>query len=477
MDLESKLKLLPDKPGVYLMKDNQGNVIYVGKASSLKQRVRSYFQKSKSHSAKVISLVEKIKDIDTIIVDSPVEALILECNLIKQYRPKYNVRLRDDKHYPYIKILMDEEFPRLLVVRTMKPDGAKYFGPYTSSLAMKETLKILREIFPLRSCKQRDVDKKSRTCLNAHINRCLAPCTGEISPEEYRDMVRQVILFLEGKRGEIVKDLEEKMHRAAEELKFEKAAWIRDQINCIKQVMERQKVENDHFEDRDVIALVKEKNEAVVQVFFVRAGKITGKEHFFLANAEDHTETELLAVFLQQYYGHAEYIPREIVVQWEVSDGELITQWLSDKRGTKVHIHVPQRGAKKQLLDLVSRNADIVLRQHQSLKDRRREEVGQALEQLRRELGLSSTPHRIECYDISNIQGTNSVGSMVVFNNGEAQPSLYRRFKIKTVEGPNDFASLQEVIIRRIRRGQQEREEIRKAQLTKKRQNLQIFPI
>jgi excinuclease ABC subunit C len=476
MDLESKLKLLPDKPGVYLMKDNQGNVIYVGKASSLKQRVRSYFQKSKSHSAKVISLVEKIKDIDTIIVDSPVEALILECNLIKQYRPKYNVRLRDDKHYPYIKILMDEEFPRLLVVRAMKPDGAKYFGPYTSSAAMKETLKILREIFPLRSCKQRDVDQKNRACLNAHINRCMAPCTGEISPEEYRDMVRQVILFLEGRRQEIVKDLEGKMYRAAEELKFEKAARIRDQIICIRQVIEKQKVENDHFEDRDVIALIKEKNEAVVQVFFVRGGKITGKEHFFLANAEDHNETELLAVFLQQYYGHAEYIPREIVVQWEVSDGELITQWLSDKRGTRVHIHVPQRGAKKQLLDLVARNADIVLRQHQSLMDRRREEAGQALEQLRKELSLFSTPHRIECYDISNIQGTNSVGSMVVFTNGEAQPSLYRRFKIKTVEGPNDFASLQEVITRRIRRGRQEREDIRKAQLTKKEIKFADFP-
>lgn len=476
MDLETKLRLLPDRPGVYLMKDEQGNIIYVGKATSLRQRVRSYFQNSRHHTPKEVSLVEKVRDLDTIVVDSPVEALILEGNLIKQHRPRYNVRLRDDKHYPYLKITLDEEFPRILVVRTMKQDGARYFGPYTSSTAMNETLRVLKEIFPVRSCKSREVDQKTRPCLNAHINKCAAPCAGEISPEEYREMIRQVILFLEGKRQKIVRELEKKMELAAENLQFEKAARLRDRIAAIKQVTEKQKVENASFQDRDVLALAQSRGQAVVQVFFVRQGKVTGRERFFLTNAEDDDQGILLRVFIQQYYGHAEYIPPEIVVPGAVEDQELLIGWLTEKRGRKVQITVPCRGDKKRLVDLVRRNAEIVLDQYLSASDRRREEAAAALEQLREELGLPKTPHRIECYDISNIQGTNAVGSMVVFLGGEPKPACYRRFKIKTVEGPNDFASLQEVLTRRISRGREERINIREARLDSQDAKFADFP-
>ena len=476
MDLEAQLKVLPDKPGVYLMKDDQGRIIYVGKATSLKQRVRSYFQSNKHHTPKERSLIEKISDLETIVVDSPVEALILECNLIKQYRPKYNVRLRDDKHYPYLKITLDEDFPRMLVVRSMKPDQAKYFGPYTSTAAMNQTIKIIKDIFPLRSCRDEKLDRKARACLNAHIGKCAAPCTGNISSAAYREMVRQVIMFLEGRRLEIIKDLEKKMAEAAQDLRFEEAARIRDQIQAVQQVVEKQKVENDSFADRDVVGLAVDHDLAVVAVFFVRGGKVTGREHFFLTNVDHDGEPELLAAFLQQYYGNAEELPREIVVPCAIPDGELVEEWLTLKRGRKVKLHLPQRGDKKRLLDLVVKNAQILLDQHRSLRDKRKEEAGEALEELRRELNLLKTPHRIECYDISNIQGTNSVGSMVVFLGGEPCPAHYRRFKIKTVEGPNDFASLQEVVRRRISRGLEERREIREGGLPAKDAKFADFP-
>jgi excinuclease ABC subunit C len=476
MDLTAQLKVLPDKPGVYIMKDDQGRIIYVGKATSLKQRVRSYFQKSKHHTPKELSLIEKIHELETIVVDSPVEALILECNLIKQHRPKYNIRLRDDKHYPYLKITLDEEYPRVMVVRSMKPDNAKYFGPYTSSTAMNQTLKIIKDIFPLRSCRQEKLDHKTRACLNAHIEKCAAPCVGNISVEAYRDMVRQVILFLEGRRLEIVKDLEKKMSEAAADLRFEEAARLRDQIQAVQQVVEKQKIENDSFEDRDVVGVAANHDLAVAQIFFVRRGKVIGREHFFLTNVDHDGVPELLGAFLQQYYGHADDLPREIIVQCGLADKELIDEWLTMKRGRKVKIHQPKRGDKKRLLDLVVKNAEILLAQHQSLRDKRKEEAGEALEQLRQELKLPQTPHRIECYDISNIQGTNSVGSMVVFIGGEPSPRQYRRFRIKTVEGPNDFASLQEVVGRRIKRGLEERREIREARLQVKDAKFADFP-
>lgn len=476
MDLAEQLEVLPDKPGVYLMKDAQGNIIYVGKATSLKQRVRSYFQSSKHHTKKELSLIEKIHDLETIVVDSPVEALILECNLIKQHRPKYNIRLRDDKHYPYLKVTLDEEFPRVLVVRSMKPDQAKYFGPYTSTSAMNRTLKIIKDIFPLRSCHKEKVDLNRRPCLNSHIGKCSAPCAGKISVEDYRGMVEQVILFLEGRRLEIIKDLEKKMAQAAEELKFEEAARFRDQIQAMQQVIEKQKIENDSFADRDVVGLATSKDLAVAEIFFVRGGKVMGREHFFLTNVDHDPAGELLGAFLQQYYGNADYLPREIVLQSSIPEEKLLGQWLTMKRGGKVYLHLAKRGDKKRLLDLVIKNAEILLAQHQSLRDKRKEEAGEALEQLRKELDLSQTPHRIECYDISNIQGTNSVGSMVVFLGGEPSPAQYRRFKIKTVEGPNDFASLQEVVSRRIRRGLEERIAIREARLQVKDAKFADFP-
>lgn len=476
MDLAAQLKVLPDKPGVYLMKDVQGNIIYVGKATSLRQRVRSYFQSSKHHTPKELSLVGKIHDLETIVVDSPVEALILECNLIKQHRPKYNVRLRDDKHYPYLKVTLDESFPRVLMVRSMRPDRAKYFGPYTSTTAMNQTLRIIKDIFPLRSCRKEQPDTKVRACLNAHIGKCAAPCAGKISQAAYGDMVRQVILFLEGRRLEVIKDLEKKMAQASADLRFEEAARLRDQIQAVQQVIEKQKIENDSFEDRDVVGLATNKDLAVAEVFFVRGGKVLGREHFFLTNVEQEGASELLGAFLQQYYGNADYLPREIVVQCPIGDQELLEQWLTMKRGTKVTIHLPRRGDKKRLLDLVVKNADIVLAQHQSLQDRRKEEAGEALEQLRRELNLPQTPHRIECYDISNIQGTNAVGSMVVFLKGEPCPAGYRKFKIKTVEGANDFASLQEVVGRRLHRGLEERGAIREARLEIKDAKFADFP-
>jgi excinuclease ABC subunit C len=476
MDITAQLTVLPDKPGVYLMKDDQGKIIYVGKATSLRQRVRSYFQKSKHHTLKERSLIKNIYDFETIVVDSPVEALILECNLIKQHRPKYNIRLRDDKHYPYIKITLNETFPRALVVRSIKPDQGKYFGPYTNSTAMHETLKIIKDIFPLRSCRKENVDTKTRACLNAHISKCASPCAGKITEEKYREMVDQVILFLEGRRGEVIKDLENKMKQAAEELNFEEAARYRDQIQAVRQVVEKQKIENQSSEDRDVVGLATDKDLAAAVVFFVRGGKVMGREHFFLTNVDHDQEAFLLGAFLQQYYAHAEEIPGEIVVQGTLADQALLEEWLTKKRGLKVRIHQAQRGDKKRLLDLVIKNARIKLDQHHSLKNRRKEEAGAALEQLRQELNLPQTPHRIECYDISNTQGTNSVGSMIGFVGGEPCPAEYRRFKVKTVQGPNDFASLQEVLSRRIQRGLAERRSIREAGLAAQEAKFAHFP-
>jgi len=476
MDLQAKLNLLPDLPGVYLMKDQAGTVIYVGKATSLRQRVRSYFQNSRHHSIKEKTLVERIVDLETIIVDSPMEALVLEGNLIKEHRPRYNVRLRDDKHYPYIKVTLDETFPRLLVVRAAKPGPARYFGPYTNSTAMHETMKALQEIFPLRLCKERETGTKKRACLNAHIGKCLAPCTGGISPEEYGEMVRQIILFLEGRQQEILRDLERKMQQAAGEMRFEAAARLRDRIRAVRQVVEKQKVEADHFQDRDLIALAAAGDEAVVQVFFVRQGKVVGRDHFFLSNPAVDETPQLLGAFVQQFYDRADYIPPEILLQSEAEEMELLTEWLNGKRGRKTLLQVPQRGDKKRLVEMVARNAAIVLDQHRSAQQKRSTEGAAALEELRRELELERTPHRIECYDISNTQGAHSVGSMVVFIGGEPKPSLYRRFRIKTVEGPNDFLSLQEVVSRRIARGRAERAAIREATLAVPEAKFADFP-
>ncbi|MBO8168445.1 MAG: excinuclease ABC subunit UvrC [Thermoanaerobacteraceae bacterium] len=456
MTLEEKLKHLPDKPGVYLMKDENGQIIYVGKARSLKSRVRSYFRGRKHQPVKVQAMVEKIADFEYIVTDTEVEALILECNLIKKHRPRYNINLKDDKHYPYLKVTVNETYPRVVVTRSLKKDGAKYFGPYTQAGAMREMLKLLKKLFPIRSCKQPTVDGKSRPCLNAHIKRCLAPCSGKVTPEEYREVVNELILFLEGKQERLVERLRERMEAAAVRLEFEKAAELRDQLQAVEKVMTKQKIISSGQEDQDIIAFARGFNEACVQVFFVRQGKLLGRDHFFLEVTEEMTRTEIMTAFIKQYYSRVERPPREILLQEPVEEQKLLEQWLSEKRGSRVYLKVPKRGEKLKLVEMVARNALMVL-QEEELSRRKKAMAGeQALLELQEQLGLSKLPRRIECYDISNIQGTNSVGSMVVFVDGEPRPDQYRRFKIRAVKGPDDFASMAEVLTRRFRRVQAE---------------------
>ncbi|MDS1030621.1 excinuclease ABC subunit UvrC [Bacillota bacterium LX-D] len=450
--IEEKLKLLPEKPGVYLMKNEDGEIIYVGKALSLKNRVRSYFRKNLDAGPKVEAMVKRIADLEWIITDSEVEALILECNLIKKHRPKYNIRLADDKHYPYLKLTMQEDFPRLIITRSIQKDGAKYFGPYTRTGAMHEILKLSRKIFPLRTCSNSTFERQSRPCLNAHIKRCLAPCTGQVSKDQYRETAKAASLFLEGKQEDLVKSLQEKMLAAAENLEFEKAAAIRDQLQAIHQAIAKQKIISPEQENQDVIAMARGRGESCLQIFFVREGKLIGREHFMLNGTDGMSRTEVMTAFLKQYYSSAPEIPKEIILQEEVEDEELIATWLSDQRGQKVYLKVPKRGEKLKLVEMVAKNALMSLEEEELTRRRKDMMTKEAVLELQKELYLAKPPFRIECYDISNTQGTNSVGSMVVFENGEPKNSDYRRFQIKTVEGPNDFASMQEVLTRRFKR-------------------------
>ena len=452
MNLQKKLKHLPAKPGVYLMKDEQEQIIYVGKARALSSRVRSYFHSKKHQSVKVQALVEKIIDFEYIVTDTEVEALILECNLIKEHRPKYNISLKDDKQYPYLKITVKDQFPRVIVTRNVVKDKSKYFGPYTQVGALRETLRLLQKLFPVRSCKQSEVDKRTRPCLNAHIKRCLAPCSGQISTQQYGEVIEEVIMFLEGKQDSLLKRMAERMEKAAEQLEFEKAAELRDQIQAVEKVVAKQKIVSAGQEDQDIIAFARGYNEACVQVFFVRQGKLLGRDHFFLKVNEHMDRSSIMTAFVKQYYSRAEQLPREILLQEPIAEEELIIKWLTDKRGSKVYLKVPQRGEKLKLVEMVARNA-LMLLQEEELSRRKKEMAGkQALLELQEQLSVEKLPGRIECYDISNIQGTNSVGSMVVFINGESRTDLYRKFKIKTVVGPDDFASMAEVLSRRFKR-------------------------
>ena len=452
MNLQKKLKHLPAKPGVYLMKDEQEQIIYVGKARALSSRVRSYFHSKKHQSVKVQALVEKIIDFEYIVTDTEVEALILECNLIKEHRPKYNISLKDDKQYPYLKITVKDQFPRVIVTRNVVKDKSKYFGPYTQVGALRETLRLLQKLFPVRSCKQSEVDKRTRPCLNAHIKRCLAPCNGQISTQQYGEVIEEVIMFLEGKQDSLLKRMVKRMEKAAEQLEFEKAAELRDQIQAVEKVVAKQKIVSAGQEDQDIIAFARGYNEACVQVFFVRQGKLLGRDHFFLKVNEHMDRSSIMTAFVKQYYSRAEQLPREILLQEPIAEEELIIKWLSDKRGSKVYLKVPQRGEKLKLVEMVARNA-LMLLQEEELSRRKKEMAGkQALLELQEQLSVEKLPGRIECYDISNIQGTNSVGSMVVFINGESRTDLYRKFKIKTVVGPDDFASMAEVLSRRFKR-------------------------
>lgn len=451
MSLEEKLQRLPDKPGVYLMHDAAGEVIYVGKASSLKNRVRSYFRGRKSQPVKTQSLVKNIRDFEYIVTDNEVEALILEFNLIKKYDPKYNVMFRDDKSYPYLKITLNEEYPRIEITRNMVKDGARYFGPYTSVGALNETVRLLRRLFPLRTCRRPAFEQRKRACLNAHIKRCPAPCVGEISREKYQEMVREVLLFMEGKQEDLLLKLNRRMQEYAENLEFEKAAGIRDQVKAIERVLEKQKIVSVDGKDQDVVAMARGLDEVCIQVFFVRQGKLVGRDHFFLERTDQLSREEVMAVFLKQYYSRAAAIPGVLLLSDEVEDRPVIQEWLTQVRGGRVTLHVPQRGTKLKLVEMVAANALAELKEHEEDTRKKTMSLQEALLELQEYLHLEGLPLRMECYDISNISGTDSVGSMVVFENGSPKPADYRRFKIKRVAGPDDFASLQEVLERRFK--------------------------
>lgn len=460
MTIQEKLATLPAKPGVYIMKNEQGKIIYVGKAISLKNRVRSYFQSAKNQLPKVKVMVSNIRDFEYIVTDSEVEALILECNLIKKHEPRYNVRLKDDKSYPYLKITINEEYPRVLITRRVIKDGAKYYGPYTVVGAVNETVKLLKKIFPLRTCNKKVLNYGHRACLNYHIKQCLAPCTGNVDKAEYAKMIKQVCLFLEGRQDELIKEIARKMQLAAEELQFEQAAELRNQMQALQKVVEKQKIVSAGGNDQDVIALARGINETCAMVFFVRRGKLIGREHYFLKGTDDMSRSEVMTAFVKQYYSQVSFVAKEILLQEPLAEHEVIEEWLGSKKGQKVNLQVPQKGAKHNLVAMVAKNAIMVMELQSSKLQREKDMTEGALLELKEYLGLDELPYRIECYDISNTQGTESVASMVVFEGGKPKNSEYRRFKIKTVEGPNDFASIQEVIGRRFSRAAQERKEL-----------------
>ncbi len=447
-----RLTSLPAKPGVYYMRDASGRVIYVGKAINLRNRVRSYFHSAVSQPPKVQRMVEHVADLDFIVTASELEALILECNLIKKYRPQYNVRLKDDKRYPYIKISLQEEFPRIYNVRRMQEDGARYFGPYTSSKAVHQTMELLRKLFPYLTCKREVTGKDRRACLYYHIGRCVGPCIGAVTREEYRSLIEQIILFLEGKQERIVADLRGKMTQAAGALDFERAAVIRDQVQALETVIQRQKVVSTSKADQDVIAFAREDGQACVQTFFIRQGKLVGREYFVLTGTQDEDPQEIMGSFVKQFYDEAAEVPPTILLQHDIDESLVIEQWLRTKRGTKVAVRVPQRGPGRELIKMATENATETLNHLRAQWQADEARQVSALEDLQQYLNLPQAPTRIECYDISNIQGRSATGSMVVFVKGVARKSDYRRFQIKTVDGADDYAMLQEVLRRRFRR-------------------------
>lgn len=477
-DFQHQLKILPDKPGVYIMKNSLGEVIYVGKAKVLKNRVRQYFQNSKNHSEKVRAMVKNIAEFEYIVTDSEMEALILECNLIKKYSPRYNIALKDDKFYPFIKITTNEDFPRVYVTRNFAKDGNRYFGPYTNGTAVYEVMGLIKKLFPLRTCKKAIVEggEPTRACLNYHINLCKAPCAGYISKAEYWEMIDEIINILNGTDTSIIKKLKLEMEKAAEELEFEKAAKIRDRILAIELISEKQKMFTAKEGDEDFIDLYTDEKDGCAQVFFVREGKVTGREHFMIENIGDDPVKEVISSFIASFYGGTAQIPKTIYVPEEIEDQELIEKFLTEKRGSKVWIKVPKKGDKKNLLDMVRNNAKIMLDQFKEKMVEEKELNKSALTELADVLGLDSLPVRIEAYDISNIQGVDSVGTMVVFENGKAKNSDYRRFKIKSVKGPNDYESMREILSRRFSHGLEEVNKIKERNLEYSKGKFCIFP-
>ncbi len=475
-NIEEELKKLPDKPGVYLMKDRDEQIIYVGKAVSLKKRVRQYFQSSKNHTPKVNAMVKNIEEFEYIITDTEVEALILEANLIKKHKPKYNILLRDDKQYPYIKVTTNEKYPRVIKTRRIIKDGAKYFGPYTSVGAVNDTLEIISNLYPLRTCKMNfdKNDKRQRPCLNYYIGKCLGPCYNDVDEAKYMEMIDEIIMFLSGKEEKLIEVMETKMKEASKNLDFENAAKYRDKINSLNLMLEKQKIVSTTMIDQDIIGMATGIDEACVQIFFVRGGKVTGREHFILTDTDYLQREEVISTFIKQFYIGTSYVPKEILVEEEFEDMEAVTSWLSEKRGSKVSIRVPKRGEKNLLVEMVRKNALDMLDKYGDKIKRKMEGNEKALKELEDVLQLDDIPRRIEAFDISNIQGVESVGSMVVFENGQSKPSDYRRFKIKTIIGPDDYGSMEEIIYRRFNRGIKEKDMIKQNIATV--ESFSVFP-
>lgn len=457
-DIAEELKKLPARPGVYIMHDERDDIIYVGKAVILKNRVRQYFQNSRNHTPKIRQMVSHVSRFEYIITDSELEALVLECNLIKEHRPKYNTMLKDDKTYPYIKVTVGEMYPRIMMVRTMKKDKARYFGPYTSGQSVRDIIELAQKIYRIRNC-NRNLPKEigsGRPCLYYHMGQCKAPCQGCISEEEYRENVRQMLHFLGGNFEPVTAMLTEKMYAASETMDFEKAAAYRDLLNSVKQIDQKQKITSAEMDDKDVIAFAREKDEAVVQVFFIRNGKLIGREHFYVSGVENESEGEVLAAFVKQYYASAPFVPSTLMLQYMPEDDEIIGQWLTARKGHKVRLVVPVRGQKERLVELAAQNARMVLTKDKEKMKLEEARTTGAVRDLADMLGLAAGIRRMEAFDISNISGVETVGSMIVYENGRPKRNAYRKFKIKTVKGQDDYRCMEEVLTRRFVHGMEE---------------------
>ena len=476
-DIQEELKKLPGKPGVYIMHDDKDAIIYVGKAVSLKNRVRQYFQSSRNKGPKIEKMVTHIKRFEYIITDSELEALVLECNLIKEHRPKYNTMLKDDKTYPYIKVTLGETYPRVLFSRQMKKDKSKYFGPYTSAGAVKDTIELMQKLYQLRTCNRslpKDIGKE-RPCLNYHIHQCKAPCQGYVSPEEYQGQVRMALEFLNGKYQPVLDELEQKMQKASDELDFEKAIEYRELLNSVRAVAQKQKITSSDGEDRDIIALAMDDRDAVVQVFFVRGGKLIGREHYHVTIANEDTEGAILSTFIKQYYAGTPYLPKELMLPVELEEQDVIEKWLTMRKGQKVYLKVPKKGQREKLVELAAQNAALVLGQDKEKIKREEGRTIGAVKEIAALLGLEQVS-RMEAYDISNISGFESVGSMIVYEKGKPSPREYRKFKLKTVAGPDDYASMHEVLTRRFSHGLQERQQLKDSQMEEQFGKFTRFP-
>ena len=475
--IEEELKKLPDQPGVYIMHDSRDAIIYIGKAVSLRKRVHQYFQPSHDEGIKKAQMVKQIARFEYIVTDSELEALVLECNLIKEHRPKYNTMLRDDKTYPYIRVTLGEDFPRVLFSRQQKKDKSRYFGPYTSAGAVKDTIELVNKIYQLRTCNRnlpRDTGK-DRPCLNYHIHQCTAPCQGYITKEAYRERVDAVVEFLNGNYAPVLKSLEEKMNTASANLEFEKAIEYRELLNSVRQIAQKQKITHTDGEDKDIIALAADDRDAVVQVFFIRDGKLIGRDHFYVKIGTEDTKAQILTTFIKQFYSGTPFIPREIMLPQEIEEQEVLADWLGEKRGSKVYIRVPQKGMKEKLVELAQKNAKMVLAQdREKIKREEGRSIG-ALKEIEQLLDMKGL-NRVEAYDISNTSGFELVGSMIVYEKGKPKRSDYRKFKLRTVSGPDDYASMYEVLTRRFTHGMREMEEMEEKDLSEEYGSFTRFP-